>query len=396
MKRVAVALLISLSVFIAGSQPDIVAPYLAKNCYSLELNNMDLNFMGEDLDCQVFLSGALWHGTTYNYELQYAMLTALHQQAGVRYLLLDSGYATAQVFNDYVHTGDFELLRLGMEGTRYNNSSCNEYRLLWEKIYLYNTRLAPPEKIVVLGIDVEYQVEVAINYLNRISDNQFGRHFPVTEYLGDANALDRYVSALETACQEDPALFENIFGDDLVHFQGILANLADTVTANLSSDFYAERERIMYDNFLAALQRDPQGKFFGHFTMEHIYQRQVREGNLADAERLGTLLAGEDSPLRDKVVSIAAFYHDSEFRFYYGMYENYRVFNDFIIDPLPAIKTAPGDITMYKLEGEDSPFTWDLYTVTNPTGGVTTDYYQYLLIIKNSQPTTPNLMPPPK
>ncbi|HOC07180.1 MAG TPA: hypothetical protein PKN71_07705, partial [Bacillota bacterium] len=101
-------------------------------------------------------------------------------------------------------------------------------------------------------------------------------------------------------------------------------------------------------------------------------------------------------PLRDKVVSIAAFYHDSEFRFYYGMYENYRVFNDFIIDPLPAIKTAPGDITMYKLEGEDSPFTWDLYTVINPTGGVTTDYYQYLLIIKNSQPTTPNLMPPPK
>lgn len=385
-----------LSVFIAGSQPDIVAPYLAENCYSLDLKNMDLSIMGEDLDCQVFLSGAQWHGTVYNYELQYSMLTALHKQAGVKYLLLDSGYATAQVFNEYLQTGDFELLRMAMEGTRYNNSSCNEYRLLWEKIYLYNVKQSPQDKIVAIGIDVEYLVDVAINYLNYISDSQFGKHFPVTEYLGDPNALDRYVSALTTAYQEDPSLFTNIFAENLHHFEGILANLADTVAANLSSDFYASREQLMYNNFLGTYQKDPQGKFFAHFTMEHIYQRQVKEGNLADSGRLGTLLAQEGSPLQDKVVSIAAFYHNSEFRFYYGMYENYRVFNEFIIDPLPAIKTASGDITMYRLEGEDSPFTWDIYTVKNPTGGVTTDYYQYLLIIKNSEPTTPNLMPPPQ
>ena len=213
MKRIAVALIISLSLFVAGSQPDIVAPYLAKNCYSLELNNMDLNFMGEDLDCQIFLSGAQWHGTTYNYELQYAMLIALNQQAGVRYLLLDSGYATAQVFNEYVQTGNFELLRLGMEGTRYNNSSCNEYRLAGKSIY--NTRLAPRKKLSS-SASTEYQVEV-INYLNRIPDNHPGRHFPVTEYLGDANALTAMFCP-ETACGGS-ALFGNTLAMT-VHFQG--------------------------------------------------------------------------------------------------------------------------------------------------------------------------------
>ncbi len=396
MKRVLIVLLACLSVFIAGSQPDIVTPYLAKNSYSLDLNNMDLSFMGDDLERQVFLSGAQWHGTTYNYDLHYALITALHKQAGVKYMLMDSGYATAQVYNEYIQTGDYELIVMALNGDRYSNSSCNEYRLFWQNMYLFNSMLSPQDKIVVIGIDVEYQIDTAFNYLNYISDNQLSKHFPITEYLGDPNALDRYLSTLKTAYREDPALFENIFTDNLYHFEGTLANLTDTISANLSSDFFTDREHILYKNFLSAYNKDPQGKFFGNLTMEHIYQRQVSEGHLGKADRLGTLLVQEGSVLRDQVVSIAAFYHNSEFRFYYGRYDNYKVFNDFIIDPLPMLKTASSDFTVYKLEGEDSPFTWDPHTVINPTGGVTIDYYQYLMLIQNSQPTTPNLLLPPQ
>jgi hypothetical protein len=352
--------------------------------------------MGEDLNCQVFLSGAQWHGTTFNYDLHYALVTALQQQAGVKYMLLDSGYATAQLYNDYLQTGNPDLLRMAMDGIRFSNSSSDEHRLFWVKLHEYNQGLSPEEKIVVIGVDVEYQIGTAISYLNYISDNQLGNYYPVTGYLGDPETLGQYVTTLSTAYQEDPALIKSIFTDNLLHFERTVENLADTVSAHLSPDFYDNREKIIYNNFLAAYNNDPQGKFFGHFTMEHIYQRQVKSGNLANTDRLGMLLVQEDSPVRDRVVSIAAFYHQSEFRFYYGRYENYRVFNSFIVDPLPLINTAAADYTLYKLEGEDSPFTWDTYTVINPTGGVTTDYYQYLLIIQNSQPTSPNLLPPPQ
>lgn len=396
MKRVLVVLLACLSVFIAGSQPNIVAPYLAKNCYSLDPSNMDLGFMGEDLDCQLFLSGAKWHGTTYNYDLQYSMFTALNQQAGVKTMLLDSGYGTAQVYNDYLQTGNPEFLKMALDGIRFSSSSCDEHRMMWKKLYEYNQDLPPGEKLSIIGIDVEYQIDTAINYLNYISDNELGKHFPVTEYLGDPNVLAQYVSTLKTTYQEDPGLFKNIFANNLHHFEGTLVNLEDTVSANLNPDFYADREHIMYNNVLTAYYNDPQGKFFGHFSMEHIYQRHVREGNLANSDRLATLLIQEDSPFQGKVVSIAAFYHASEFRFYYGRYENYYVFNNFILDPLPMVQTATSDITMYMLTGENSPFTWDTHTVIKPTGGVTTDYYQYLMIIQNSQLTSPNLLPPPQ
>ncbi|MDD2282972.1 MAG: hypothetical protein PHS56_03670 [Eubacteriales bacterium] len=396
MKKVFVILLACLFSLSAGNQPDIVAPYLAENSQSLDLENMDLSLLGEDLNCQVFLSGAQWHGTTFNYDLHYALVTALQQQADVKYMLLDSGYATAQLYNEYLQTGNPDLLRMAMDGIRFSNSSSDEHRLLWVKLHEYNQGLSPEEKIVVIGVDVEYQIGTAISYLNYISDNQLGNYYPVTGYLGDPKTLGQYVTTLSTAYQEDPALFKSIFADNLLHFEETVENLADTVSAHLSPDFYADREKIIYNNFLAAYNNDPQGKFFGHFTMEHIYQRQVKSGNLANADRLGMLLVQEDSPVRDRVVSIAAFYHQSEFRFYYGRYENYRVFNSFIVDPLPLINTAPADYTLYRLEGEDSPFTWDKYTVINPTGGVTTDYYQYLLIIQNSQPTSPNLLPPPQ
>lgn len=396
MKKILIILFSCLFVFISGSEPNILAPYLAENNQSLDLENMDLSFLGADLDCQVFLSGAQWHGTTANYDLHYAMLTALHKQAGVRYMLLDSGYATARVYNDYLQTGNPQLLKMGLDGIRFSNSSSNEHRLFWEKLYQYNQGLSPDDKILVIGLDVEFQIGTAINYLYFISDNQLGNYYPVTEYLGYTEALDRYVTGLKAKYQEEPELFENIFGDNLHDFECVLQNLTDTVAADLGPDFYADREKIMYANFLAAYNNDPQGKFFGHFTMEHIYQRQVKTGNLADADRLAMLLVQEDSPVRDGVVSIAAFYHDSDFRFYYGRYDKYMVFNSYITDLQPIIQSASGDYTLYKLNNADSPFTWDTHTIISPTGGAATDYYQYLLLIQNSQPTSPNSLMHPQ
>ena len=396
MKKIIIIFYIFLFTFIAGNEADIVAPYLAENCYSLDLENMDLSMLGADLNCQVFLSGAQCHGTTANYDLQFALLTALHKQAGVRYLLLDSGYATAQVYNDYVQSGNAKLLNMALEGIRFSNSSCNEHRLFWEKIYKYNQSLPPAEKIKVIGIDVEYQIGTALNYLNFLSDNQLGHLYPITEYLGSTKALARYVGGVKGKYSEDPQSFENAFGDNISRFEMVLQNLTDTVAANLSRSFFPEREKIMYANFLAAYNNDPAGKYFGHFTMGHIYQRRANVGEMEDADRLAMLLVQEDSPVRDRVISIAAMYHDSEFRFYYGVFESYRVFNFYVADPVPLFKTASTDYTLYKLNGDESPFTWDTYTVTNPSGGVTTDYYQYLLLIKNSKSTTPNLLTPPQ
>lgn len=47
------------------------------------------------------------------------------------------------------------------------------------------------------------------------------------------------------------------------------------------------------------------------------------------------------------------------------------------------------DFTLFKLNGKRSPFAQELYFVESPDGGVTTDYFQYVLIIKDSKGATP-------
>lgn len=389
MKKILSVLFASLFFLVAGNQPDVVAPYLARNSQPLDLAKIDLSLLGSDLDARVFLSGAQWHGTSSNYDLQYALLTGLYRQAGVRVLLLDQGYATAQAYNDYLQTGNTALLKMAIEGTRFSNSSNNEHRLFWEKLCQFNLSLPAPERIKVLGIDVEYQADTALGYLDYLSGRQFLNRFPVTGWLGDTDALRSYIEALQAS---DPAIFEEIFGDNLHHFQNTLKNLVDTVVANTSSGFYAFREKLMYSYLLDSYE--PAVKYFGHFTMEHVYQRHVETGNLAKGERLAMLANQEGSPFSGKVVSLGAFYHDSEFRFYYGKYDTYRVFNSYIVDPLPFLKKATSDFTLFKLNGSHSPFAWGTHTVVNPTGGTAIDYYQYLILIRNSKATSPNLLPP--
>lgn len=54
------------------------------------------------------------------------------------------------------------------------------------------------------------------------------------------------------------------------------------------------------------------------------------------------------------------------------------------------------DITLFKLNGKNSPFEQSLFLFlsekfcgSKPSEGVTTDYFQYVVFIKNSKATTP-------
>lgn len=393
MQKLLTILFVSLFLFVAGSQPNVVVPYLEANNVSLSLDNLDLSFLGADLAAQVFLSGAQWHGTVASYDLHYALVTALHKQAGVRYMLLDAGYTSALVYNNYLQTGDIALLRMALDGIRYSNSSNDEHRLFWQRLYEYNHELRPEDKLVVIGIDIESQIDTALIYLDSIANNRFFSLFPVTEYLGYPEALARYVASIKQHYAQDPLSLKELFGEQLPCFESALANLAETAETHLSSDYSASREQVMYSNFMAAYNADPTGKFFAHLTMEHIYQKQVKTGALARADRLAMLLCQDSSPVQG-VISFASLYRDSEFRFYYDRYLNFEVFNEFIDEPHILDKIALGNFTVFCLNRENSPFSWDTTSLINPTGGATTDYYQYILLIKNSSPTTPNLLLP--
>ncbi|WBW96494.1 hypothetical protein [Oceanirhabdus sp. W0125-5] len=60
-----------------------------------------------------------------------------------------------------------------------------------------------------------------------------------------------------------------------------------------------------------------------------------------------------------------------------------------IIDMNLIDKYGSEDITLFKLHGKDSPFNNKHYFIKSPYGGVTTEYFQYLILVKNSRGATP-------
>ncbi len=131
-------------------------------------------------------------------------------------------------------------------------------------------------------------------------------------------------------------------------------------------------------------KRLPKGKYYGQWGLSHIFQRPFPYVNWLGGARLN----GRDSVFKGgKVLSIAYVYDNCKYLYptlrkdYIGSINTLdlevKVFNSFI----------KNGCTLFKLNGKNSPFSEKLiWPIIHkfPKDGVTTDYFQYLTIIKDS------------
>jgi len=354
------------------------------------MDNPDFSLMAPDLDKIVYLSGAEWHGTKASYDIQYALATSLNKHAGVNYLLIGYGHATAEMYNAYLESGDIETLNSIHYHMRFTSSSNNEHRLFWQKLYEYNKTLPMEDKFTVIGIDLEFLPNLAIHYLTTLPGaDKLSLIIPEAP-LRNPNAISQYVKTLQQDVVANEELYKDSLGDWYSEFDLVLNNMADTVAAHLVDNYYEVREDFMYNYFLRAYDKYPNGKFFGQLTMEHIYQDQAWTPLLDYSDKLATHLNKADSPVHGQVLSIASIYMDSTYRFYWGRFHDAEIRDYILSNQAPFDLLAETDFTLFRLTGEDSPFNDRNYIVKKSNGGVTTDFFQYLLVIKNSRPTSPN------
>jgi hypothetical protein len=151
-------------------------------------------------------------------------------------------------------------------------------------------------------------------------------------------------------------------------------------------EFDKIRDKRMYENFKQVYESLPKGKYYGQWGLNHIFQKEQM-----GVKWIAASMNEKGSSLENKVLSIAYAYENCKFmsgtsdRNYSVDYRNtYNslVFNNF----------TTKDYTIFKLNGKDSPFSKDSIWLTTdimPTSGVTVDFYQYIILIKNSQATEP-------
>jgi hypothetical protein len=247
----------------------------------------------------------------------------------------------------------------------------------------------------VIGIDIENQMDTAYNYLRHILPDEFApleiqaiikriKATSVADIKGE-NELKEILELLNKNIENNKDVYKKYLKNNFFYFDMVVNNMNNCVNA-YKSDFDVVREKSIYSNFKKAYEHYPKGKYFGQFGMEHIYQR-VCYSYLGEKDRFAMYLNKDDSPVKNKVLSIVYAYKDCYWTNPKQSYE--EMANTCDIEDISLIdKYASTEITLFKLNGKKSPFDEKIYFVKNPIAGVTTEYFQYLLLIKNSRGTT--------
>lgn len=377
--------------------------YLSKNYSKLVLDSNEdfssFKLLDKDLKKnEVFLTGEI-HGTTMNTELELSFLKYLKEKANIKYYLSELSYSDAYFLNKYLDTGDENILKELFEELKDTPGCTKETYNKWIKVYEFNKTLPNDKKIKVIGIDIEHQENIAIHCMySLIPKNEPPEKIkPLIKKLQDAyenNGVTakfaKYFSLnLKKDINENYDIYKEYLGEKFFDFSLINDNLCTSFKAyNDMTNFNKIRDMQMYENFINIYNNLPEGKFYGHFGAAHIYQHNMYD----DTYSLASLMNNKNSPVKGKVISIIY------------VYNNCKIFNPLNAQTISTINTLKEDnifksyletnTTLFKLNGWNSPFDksliWELLSPSGiPTKGVTTDYYQYMVVIKNSHPMEP-------
>ena len=164
-------------------------------------------------------------------------------------------------------------------------------------------------------------------------------------------------------------------------------NLFEAREAEGEQEWNRIRDRMMYENVLSIYGTLPEeSSIFGQWGLNHVFQAKQ-----FGVEWLAARLDSDPgSPLRGRVVSIAYAYDDAMQKSKQA--GNPQPLTSYVPDPGAALCSARGPYTLYRLDAPGSPYaeelSWMLAT-PRPDSGVTTDYFQYLLLVRDGTPSQP-------
>lgn len=195
---------------------------------------------------------------------------------------------------------------------------------------------------------------------------------------------------MKESIEKNKDIYKEYLGQDFQGFNLVNSNIIYAFDAHNAKDFNIARDNFMYNNFVEIYNTLPKGKFYGQWGLNHIFQSEQ-----SGVKWIGASMNDTNSELNGKILSIAYAYDNCKYMSkiknnkyseeYFNTRSNssYLNMNDY---------TDKGNCTIFKLNGENSPYAkelvWPLAT-KRPTEKATTDYFQYYIVIKNSEATKP-------
>lgn len=367
--------------------------YLKANHTYLDLTreaSLNLDIMDEDVrKNEIFLTGEN-HGIRMNTRLKMKFLKYFKRKIDFKYLITELPASVIYFINKYLKTGDRKILKdiyNGLKGTDAWN--LEEYNF-WIQLYNLNKKLPEEKRILGLGIDIEHQVENALKFMKYSLDIKglpstilelVGRLEEEEKFKDDKKVLEFY-SGVKKELDTNKSIYKRKLGEKYFLLSHINDNILNKVEVYGSNNFDGVRDSKIYKNFLKLIKGKRNKKFFGQIGLSHVFQK-----SFPSIDWFGKSLS-EESQFKGRVISIAYAYRDCKYlyptkrRDYIGkidtMNRALEEFNPFLEE----------DLSLFRLNNKKSPFhnslIWPLEHKI-PNGGVTTDYFQYLLVIKDSK-----------
>lgn len=243
------------------------------------------------------LSGEDHRFMQFNSRMELKFMQYFHR-FGLRHMIMELGYARGYVLQQYLNTGD-SVWRSILKAT-----TGAKYMKMYQTMRDWNRSLPDSAKITVSGIDVERFTDIpvllieqflpdsgipsellipveaikglarytyAINADNEESEGKDEEDSWDYEDRGDFNEY-RTISAFVTDYDSLRSRFRSWLGKDF----GRVDTLVNSLRQYLKWDDYeyttyqyVYREKIMFDNMMALVQKYPSGRFFGQFGRCH-------------------------------------------------------------------------------------------------------------------------------
>lgn len=420
MFRIAVVLCIAL-VMLTGCNSTKVKPtsnenkvnsdkeYLEHNYMPLAMDDNNdvasLKLLDGDLNKELFLTGQIY-GVKANTDLELKFLKYLNEKADVKYYLQEIPYSSSISINEYIKTGDEKILQELFSAAKGGVLWSKEEYAKWKMVYEFNKSLPSNKKITVLGIDIEQNPITAFKYMKSMlpQDAPNPKIDGAIKELKDAvnisidngNAIKAFSERLKNSINENRDVYKLYLRDKAFDFEMInnnVLNAVDVFSSKDANEYNKTRGKKMYENFKYIYSNMPQkGKIYGQVFIYNMFLKSHK-----GIDYFATLLNGSDSPVKDKLVSVMYTYKNCDYMVMgqNGAYTS-RPISNYRTDNNSLDSIIKDNIALVKLNGEDSPFAKDLlwiestfYPGTRSGNEVTTDYYQYVVIIKNSPAQTP-------
>jgi hypothetical protein len=404
----------------AKAQDSTFTNYLAKNNEKITIGGTNKFVIFDDAfyKNQVFFVSES-HGYAKPHQLDAELFMQINKKNGVRYYIAEIDYSQAFYLNKYLNTGNEDFLKAIYQHwyndqAQWGNKTGFEK---WKTLYKYNQTLAKDKKIMVIGLDEAQDLNMNEKLLAEIISEAKYKNgsnimldsllsFGVKDLSKDSTkSYKKFVRRFVTDVTANEMAYKKIFKNKFFDFQFITNNIASKK---------GREEKIFYNfNIFYNEYKLTNEKMYGFWGRFHAMQDSINGGMSFSA-----MLKKSNLPLAKKIISIPVYCIESASmlptQFLPPMaqqkgtiYSKSDMVNDdsfvYKVEGIKPVAKFVGkdENVIFKLIGNESPYNKGLQLVESSSKfdktfnwsgnklAATTDYFQYLIVVRNSDWAVP-------